>query len=259
MKHSKLNLWSVFGGIFLILGVCGPFQAFSSIPKRYFSQNGQDKWLVSEVFNFKKKGSFVELGASEGIKFSNTYALEKFLDWKGICIEFNPLFFEKLKINRPNSICIKECVDARKGVVTFLNSEMLGGIVDKDTDNKEAVLRRNYANPTFVGGVETVTTKTLTQILDENRAPKVIDYLSLDVSGAEYRIMKTFRFKRYTFLAMTVERCPRILYNLLIKNGYIFIKNYKTNSYFVHSTHPAVRFLPKEKYVDDEFIEMDRR
>ena len=52
----------------------------------------------------------------------------------------------------------------------------------------------------------TLPTKTLEQILDQINAPDVIDYLSIDVEGAEERILGRFPFDRYTFTTITIER-----------------------------------------------------
>ena len=43
----------------------------------YFGGKNQDKWVASEVFNFKEKGFFIDLAATDGITDNNTYFLEK--------------------------------------------------------------------------------------------------------------------------------------------------------------------------------------
>lgn len=48
-------------------------------------------------------GIFLEVGANDGIRQSNTYIYEKEYGWKGILIEPS-IWFNKLKDNRPNSI-----------------------------------------------------------------------------------------------------------------------------------------------------------
>jgi FkbM family methyltransferase len=65
----------------------------------YFSQNGQDEFLIEEVFKSKNEGFFVDIGANDGITFSNTYALEK-KGWQGLCVEPHPDVFELLRRNR---------------------------------------------------------------------------------------------------------------------------------------------------------------
>jgi hypothetical protein len=79
-----------------------------STPK-YYSQYGQDKFAHEKFFNNKKDGIFVDIGAHDGISYSNTYFFEKHLEWQGICIEPLPKVFEDLTTNR-NCICINGCI-----------------------------------------------------------------------------------------------------------------------------------------------------
>jgi len=66
----------------------------------YKSQIGQDKYVLDNIFANKKNGYFIELGGADGVTYSNTYYMEKELDWNGICIEPNPKYKECLKKNR---------------------------------------------------------------------------------------------------------------------------------------------------------------
>jgi len=63
------------------------------------SQAGQDLWVYGEVFNQKRNGYFLDVGAHDGVHLSNTYLLEKKYRWKGICVEGNPLTFTTLVKN----------------------------------------------------------------------------------------------------------------------------------------------------------------
>jgi len=51
------------------------------------SQLGQDKFVIEKIFNNKKNGTFVEVGAHDGVHLSNTVSLEKFFSWSGVCVE----------------------------------------------------------------------------------------------------------------------------------------------------------------------------
>jgi hypothetical protein len=64
-------------------------------------------------------------------------------------------------------------------------------------------------------------TVTLLDILERMKAPPVIDYLSLDVEGAEYFIMEHFPFERYRVNIMTIERPNARLQELLFREGYV--------------------------------------
>lgn len=50
------------------------------------SQLGQDK-IVDEYFHGKRNGVFVDVGAYDGVTFSNTLMLGREGGWTGVCIE----------------------------------------------------------------------------------------------------------------------------------------------------------------------------
>ncbi len=204
---------------------------------KYYSQFGQDKWVLEDIFDFKKGGYFLELGTLDGIHISNTYILEKEFGWKGILIEANDGEFQKLKSNR-TSICVHACIDGSKKKIKFLDSGTSGrgGIIDKDTDNKEEDMKSHY-------GISSKETILLSDVLEKHNAPKVIDYFSIDVEGSEYRILKDFPFNKYKFLAMNVERPTKELIKLLRKNGYIKVGSNDADKYFIHEEFNKLKKL----------------
>jgi len=167
----------------------------------YYSQSNQDKWVV-EFFKFKKKGYFVELGAYDGIQTSNTFYMEKNLEWDGICVEANPSVYQSLIKNR-KSKNINVALNDYVGECFFTN--------DKITTT----------------GIK-VPCNTLDNVLTENNSPKDIDYLSIDIEGYEYIILKDFNFKKWNIGLITVEHnlyCDGNerkdkLYHLLTENGF---------------------------------------
>jgi hypothetical protein len=62
---------------------------------KYWSQNGQDKWVL-ETLGYKKNGFFLDSGAYYPKDLSNTYTLEKYFGWTGICIEPLSHLYQKL-------------------------------------------------------------------------------------------------------------------------------------------------------------------
>jgi FkbM family methyltransferase len=208
-------------------------------------QKGQDKWILGTVFKNKKNGYFVDLAATDGFVFSNTYVLEKFLDWNGICIEPNPKFYKKLQKNRKcklTNIVIDKEND--KEILFRTDNEECGGIVDDDTDNNYKTRNKQLKKATILK----LKTKTLEYILDFFKAPKVIDYLSLDIEGAEERVLLNFPFDKYKFLSITIERPTEKLDKKLFENGYIFCKTRSYDSFYVHKSISNLEEIPKEKY-----------
>jgi FkbM family methyltransferase len=207
----------------------------------YVSQCEQDKWAIEEVFNFKRNGYFVDIGAADGVVISNTYVLEKEFQWSGVCIEASPFWFKELVKHR-NCVCIQACLDYTNHEVDFrFDNGWMGGIVDFDTDNKTSHLDKNF-------GILKLQTQTLEQVLDQCNAPNVIDFLSIDVEGAEHRIFKGFPFNKYTFLAMVIERPNPELNRQLQENGYVFVKNGPLDSFYVHSSICNLHNIRKEPF-----------
>ena len=101
-----------------------------------------------------------------------------------------------------------------------------------DTDNQPATDEDRTDN------LITLPTKTLEQILDQIDAPDVIDYLSIDVEGAEDRILGRFPFDRYTFTTITIERPSASLQNILKVNGYILMKHMPgVDNFYMHKSY----------------------
>ena len=100
---------------------------------QFFSQFGQDRYLQQHVFENQREGLFVDVGAYDGIAGSNTLFFEKFLGWRGVCIEADPAQFAKLTTFR-SCDCVQACIADRDGTARFLNIAegltMMGGLVD---------------------------------------------------------------------------------------------------------------------------------
>ena len=198
----------------------------------YKSQIGQDKY-VSEFFNNKRNGYFIELGATNGITLSNTYYLEKDLDWKGICIEPNPIHTESLKDNRScdtdTSLVFSE--SGKEVEFSTVSCSELSGI----TTHTGNIGKYNVEN------IIKMTTRTLTEVMDEHKAPRYIDYLSLDTEGTELEVLKGIDFKKYIFGYITVEHNIKEpirseIREFLYSKGYIFSRWNRFDDDYMHVT-----------------------
>src|SRR5260221_7249446 len=90
---------------------------FTHTISAYYSQCGQDQFLYENFFRTKREGVFVDIGAHDGIFYSNTKFFEE-LGWQGLCIEPIPEVFEQLKKNR-KAICIQGCISDQVGKSSF--------------------------------------------------------------------------------------------------------------------------------------------
>jgi hypothetical protein len=63
----------------------------------FYSQHSEDVLLNDTIFKNKPNGVYIELGALDGVLYSNTKFFEDLFNWKGILIEPHPEKFELLK------------------------------------------------------------------------------------------------------------------------------------------------------------------
>ena len=64
---------------------------------KYYSQYKQDEFIYNSFFKNKRDGVFLEIGADDGVRFSNCKFFEDHLNWKGIAVEARKEAYEKLK------------------------------------------------------------------------------------------------------------------------------------------------------------------
>lgn len=172
----------------------------------YFSQYAQDKFLNEIVFNNKKNGFFIDIGAHDGISFSNSLFFEKFNNWSGICVEPNPLVFSKLISNR-KSINLNVCIGNENKKVKFTQiegySEMLSGITEK---YDERHIQRINNDLLVKGGkkseieVDMISLDTIDGLKN-----KKIDFISIDTEGNEFDIVSAINFGVLDIKSLVIE------------------------------------------------------
>jgi FkbM family methyltransferase len=173
----------------------------------YKSQNMQDVFLDRWVFRGTERGSFIDIGAHDGITYSNTWFFEKQRRWKGVCIEPNPGVFKRLAANR--GCTVLDCAMAgARGTVEFQRiagySEMLSGIADRySTEHKQRIVEELQLHG---GSSEIIAVKARTfGDIAEEAGLKDIAYVSIDTEGGEPEILKSIDFAKFHIHAMTVE------------------------------------------------------
>ena len=180
----------------------------------WFSQARQDE-LIFNLLSGKRNGYFVDIAANDAVKLSNTYSLETHFDWGGICIEANPSYWPALTYRKCHVVGAVVANDREEVHFTFTRG-VYGGIVGDRFDNKQ--------NPKKTAPKEPRLTVTLLETLKRFDAPKVIDYMSLDVEGAEDLVLQSSVLEDYEFHLMTIERPSEKLKSLLATKGYKVLK-----------------------------------
>lgn len=175
----------------------------SSIPVEFKSQFGQDRYVLEHFFSDRRKGFFVEIGTVEGVDLSNTWYFEQALGWDGLLIDANPRYCEAATRQRRAQVINCALAD-HEGRMLFLDAGYVGGLL-RYMPPQQILEIEYYEGPKLAPiGVSWVDTKRLDSVLAE-RGVHHVDYLSIDVEGAEPQILSTIDFSKVRVHVMTVE------------------------------------------------------
>jgi FkbM family methyltransferase len=204
----------------------------------YFSINQLDRQL-EEYVNYDN-GFFVELGANDGVSQSNSLYFEMKRNWRGVLIEPSPHNFLLCKEQRSkrNHIFCNACVsyDYKEKYVDirYANLMSISQNLELDLNDKDAHIsngEKNLSNSEEVFSFGAVAA-TLNSLLKKSNAPKEIDFLSLDVEGAELEVLKGIDFDEFTFKYMLIElRDTNRIENFLNNYGYKLEKKFSAHDY----------------------------
>lgn len=162
-------------------------------------ENFQDIFAML-VLEETVNGFFVEFGATNGVAGSNSYMMEKSYGWSGILAEPARCWHDALARNRSATISHK-CVWRETGARLPFREARDAGFSTLET----LTAKDRHAPRRITADIYEVETITLDQLLTENDAPDVIEYLSIDTEGSELDILETFDFDCRRPLVLTIE------------------------------------------------------
>jgi len=162
---------------------------------KYKSQYKQDQFLYENFFKNVTDGFFIDIGASEHEYQNNTFFFED-LGWNGILIEPRKQELENLKNKRKSPV---------ENVAIYKESRIFNELLI-------------HGKSVEIIEVQTITFQDIIKKYQCNK----IDYLSLDVEGAEYCILKTIDFKNIKIKSISVENNYQSndVYELLSSNNF---------------------------------------
>jgi FkbM family methyltransferase len=183
---------------------------------RWLSQEGNDRW-AAEVFDFAHGKFFVDAGATGGHN-NSAWVLETDFNWQGISVNANREHYAHIVKQQRMNVDCNALWSHDNGVDFFFNSiadmttsaatsfkntthdlSYLSAVTQGDILPKFRKILENEAT------VINVPSITLEQLLQKYNAPTTIDYLALDIEGAEYEVLSVFPFDRYNIQIMSIE------------------------------------------------------
>ena len=165
---------------------------------------GSGPYLNERIFGNKRDGTFVEIGGYDGWMGSNCVFFEKVLGWTGLVVEASPRLVGQIGQTRSAKV-IHAAVSDRDGAAEFLEVTagltQMGGLIDHYHADTLQRIRRDERH------AETAVTVPSTRLDTLLRAHGLqeIDYLSLDVEGAERAVLRSLDFDEFDITVLTIE------------------------------------------------------
>ncbi|MGF6849121.1 FkbM family methyltransferase [Chitinophaga sp. W3I9] len=170
---------------------------------RAYSSEGEDL-ILKRIFDQKKKGVYIDVGAHHPFRVSNTYLLYK-RNWTGINID--PLPGSKALFNRhrPKDINLEIGVSVVKQQLTYFifNEPALS------TFSPEKVKEYTQLTKYRVIGERKVDTWPLADILDKYLPENVaIDFITIDAEGLDMEVLRSNNWNKYRPAYVLAESSP---------------------------------------------------
>ena len=223
------------------------------LPGRSYSQACEDLYAYRYWFADTQpaKGYFVELGALDGVKYSNTLFFEEALGWSGMLIEANPANFARLCGNCRKAWGVHAAVCNQTQAVHFAqgSEDAVGGILEFMSKQHA----RRWVSPKLRRKMELVTCAPLGALL-ETAGVNHVQFLSLDVEGAELDVLRTINWRAVQIDVAAVENgSGQAVKMLMQENGMRHVGRVAQNDWYarkgltpnVTSMHPLTKAVEK--------------
>jgi hypothetical protein len=204
--------------VITILAPHHPHKEHYDEPGSWHAQKGQDR-TIAKLFANKRAGFFIDLAANHAVDNSNTRALERDFGWGGLCIDANVDLLWELANERSCRVIGAVVTSSSNATVAFKLSDI--------DDAYSAIGTPDKARGGASRRQREFRTSQLADVLSFGRVPATVDYLSLDVEGAEEDILLHYPLSRgVVFSAMTVERPSKPLRKHLQASGYYYLRDH---------------------------------
>lgn len=227
-KNIKKKLEKTIGNIFDIHAL------------KSYSQEGEDM-ILRRIFEGKKHGFYVDIGAHHPLRFSNTNIFYQ-RGWNGINIDPNPEAIQEFKKKRPRDINLQLGVSDQTGSLKYY-------FFDEPALNTfdENIVKTRLATTTYkVIGVNDISVDRLDNILKKNLPKdKKIDFLSIDTEGFDLFVLRSNDWKKFRPEYVLTEALNLTLEQSITSEIFIFMKT--INYELFAKTYNTFIFFDKNK------------
>lgn len=206
-----------------------------------YSQTGEDL-IVFNLFNHLgiSQPTYFDIGANDPIQYSNSYFFY-LRGSKGVCVEPNPVLVEKFRSKRPKDTILEVgiSIDGRVSADYYMMSWHEFNTFSKE---RAVEIQNHYGGK---NNIERVVERELISVMDvfDKHIGISPNFLSLDVEGLDFEILKQIDFSRMSPDVFCVETLSLSEPGLksstelfFLERGYSLFAHTYVNSLFVKNT-----------------------
>lgn len=177
-----------------------------------YSQQGEDL-ILRQIFNGRRNGFYVDIGAFHPFKYSNTCWLYQ-KGWRGINVEPNPDLYQLFLEHRPHDINLNLAVGDDGEKLTYYKFD------HPALNSFDTVHIENWSSRPGYNVIERIEIETMgLERMLSTYLPKEleIDVLTVDTEGWDLQVLKSNNWERYRPEIVAVE--DSLVMNHLSKPG----------------------------------------
>ncbi|WP_167527580.1 FkbM family methyltransferase [Desulfosarcina alkanivorans] len=208
----------------------------NDLPARIFTAQYGEEVVLWRYFKNKKRGFLVDIGAADGVRYSNSRYLIKYYDWRGILVEPHPEFVKRLALlydDQPDISICPYAIAEKEEIRPFF---MYG----KDKHAQVSTLSENFRDRAIARHGDKylppikIQTKPIRNVLQELNSPREIDFMSVDCEGTDMQVLRSMDWENYRVKLVCVEHSMERdgLTQFMQQKGFAFFDATEGNSFF---------------------------
>lgn len=171
-----------------------------------YSQEKEERYITRRFEGFV--GTFLDIGAYDGITMSNTYRLAE-LGWRGVCVEPSPACFELLARthgDNPRIRLVEACIGSQDEVVDFYDNAVGTATAKKSfTEGLEAKLKELHPDMVFRWTKIQVRMNTVRTLLAMFPDIETYEFVNIDAEGMDLEILQQLPLDEIGVKMVSVE------------------------------------------------------
>ena len=182
-----------------------------------YTQNDEEKVIMDYFYGngqAQLSGTFLDLGANDGVTFSNTRALAE-KGWQGVLIDASPKAFDKLLMNyqaMSGFEFYQLAISNSSGPISLSESGPILSLQDSENDalvstidEKERRRWENYVKYDSVM-VESVTWEDMVKLMTR----QYFDFISIDIEGSEMFVLPKLDLREVKMVCIEWNSKPEL-------------------------------------------------